>query len=85
MLTPESSYWALLAVQALHLMHHRAAKRHISYAEVTTAVVLCVPPGVGWVPPIMLMTVQLALITVQVIGSAWIRPLSPTWAATKTS
>ncbi len=34
MLTPENTYIALLVVQALHLLHHRLTKRHISFAEV---------------------------------------------------
>lgn len=47
MFTPQSTYIALLVVQALHLLHHRLTKRHISFAEVISAVVLCVPP---WPP-----------------------------------
>ncbi len=39
MLTPENTYIALLVVQALHLLHHRLTKRHISFAEVTSALV----------------------------------------------
>ena len=33
MLTPHTTYVALLVVQALHLLHHRLAKRHISFAK----------------------------------------------------
>jgi hypothetical protein len=78
MLTPQVTYVALLVVQALHLFHHRIAKRHISYAEVISAVVLCVPP---WTPlPAMLfMTAHLILIVVQIVGSLWIKKLSPNW------
>ena len=78
MLTPQVTYVALLAVQALHLLHHRLAKRHISFAEVVSAVVLCVPP---WspVPAWLLMGAHLALIAVQLIGSLWIKKLSPDW------
>ena len=47
MLTPQSTYIALLIVQALYLLHHRLAKRHISFAEVISAIVLCVPPWVA--------------------------------------
>lgn len=47
MLNPQNTYIALLVVQAFHLLHHRLAKRHISFAEVVSAVVLCVPP---WAP-----------------------------------
>ena len=43
MLTPITTYVVLLVVQALHLFHHRLAKRHISFAEVISAAVLCVP------------------------------------------
>lgn len=31
---PSQSFVVLLVVQALHLLHHRLAKRHISFAEV---------------------------------------------------
>lgn len=47
MLTPQNTYIALLIVQALHILHHRLAKRHISFAEVVSSIVLCVPP---WAP-----------------------------------
>lgn len=40
MLTPQVTYVALLVVQAFHLLHHRLAIRHISFAEVISAVVL---------------------------------------------
>jgi hypothetical protein len=78
MLTPQSTYIALLVVQALHLLHHRLAKRHISFAEVVSAVVLCVPP---WspVPGWLLMGTHLVLILVQIVGSLWIKKLSPNW------
>lgn len=81
MLTPQNTYIALLVVQAFHLLHHRLAKRHISFAEVVSAVVLCVPP---WAPvaPWLLMAAHLILITVQVVGSVWIRRLSPNWSGT---
>lgn len=78
MLTPQVTYFALLVVQALHLLHHRLAKRHISFAEVISAGVLCVPPWSplpGW----LLMVTHLALIAVQVVGSLWIKRLSPNW------
>ena len=38
MLNPQNTYIALLVVQALHLLHHRLAKRHLSIAEVISAV-----------------------------------------------
>jgi hypothetical protein len=33
MLTPQHTYVALLIVHTAHLLHHRLAKRHISFAE----------------------------------------------------
>ena len=46
MLNPQNTYVALLIVQALHLLHHRLAKRHISFAEVISAgQSRCKPPG----------------------------------------
>jgi hypothetical protein len=78
MFTPQQTYIALLIVQALHLLHHRLARRHISFAEVVSAVVLCIPPWAptpGW----LLVGAHLTLIAVQVVGSLWIRKLSPDW------
>jgi len=77
--TPQSTYIALLIVQALHLLHHRLAKRHISFAEVMSAIVLCVPP---WspLPAYLLMGAHLGLIIVQLVGSLWIKKLSPNWS-----
>lgn len=80
MLTPETTQTALLIVLTLHLMHHRLAKRHISFAEVISAVVLCIPASAPWVPALLLVTVHLILITVQIVGSLWITRLSPTWS-----
>lgn len=79
MLTPVATYMALLIVQALHLFHHRLAKRHISFAEVISATVLCVPPFVVPLPAWLFITVHLSLIIIQVVGSAWIKKLSPDW------
>lgn len=79
MLTPEVTYVALLIVQALHLLHHRLAKRHISFTEVISSALLCVPPALGWVPGALLMSAHLLLIAVQVVGSVWIMRLSPDW------
>ncbi len=78
MLTPQATYIALLAVQALHLLHHRLARRHISFAEVVSALVLCVPPWAP-LPAWLLMGAHLTLIVVQVVGSLWIRKPSPDW------
>lgn len=79
MLTPQTTYVALLIVQALHLFHHRLTKRHISFAEVASAAVLCVPP---WspAPAWLLMGAHLSLIAVQIVGSLWIKKLSPDWS-----
>lgn len=85
MLTPEITYLALLWVQALHLLHHRLARRHISFAEVISAVVLCVPPSSGLLPVAELLVLHLGLIGVQIVGSLWIRRLSPTWPTSPTS
>jgi hypothetical protein len=78
-LTPQSTYIALLVVQALHLLHHRVAKRHISFAEVVSAIVLCIPPWAP-LPALLLIGMHLVLIVVQVIGSLWIKKLSPNWS-----
>lgn len=75
MLTPEVTYTVLLVVQALHLFHHRLAKRHISFVEVSAGAVLCIPPSAA--PAGLLMIIHLALTGVQVIGSIWIEKLSP--------
>ena len=58
MLTPELTFTALLIVQALHLLHHRLVKRHISFAEVVSAAVLCIPPSIALVPGVLLMAVH---------------------------
>lgn len=81
MLTPELTYTTLLVVQALHLLHHRLAKRHISFTEMVSAAVLCIPPSIALVPGIVLMGVHLLLIGIQIIGSVFIQRLSPDWAA----
>ncbi|HEX8139462.1 MAG TPA: hypothetical protein VF544_18020 [Pyrinomonadaceae bacterium] len=78
MLTPQYTYIALLVVQAIHILHHRLVKRHISYAEVISAVVLCVPPWTP-MPAWLLMGAHLILIAVQIVGSIWIKKLSPNW------
>jgi hypothetical protein len=78
-LNPTDTYVALLVVQALHLLHHRLAKRHISFTEVVSAGVLCFPPFLFHLPSALFMTVHLLLIAVQVVGSLWIRKLSPDW------
>jgi len=79
MLNPAYTYVALLIVQAFHLLHHRLAKRHISFAEVVSAVVLCFPPFLVQLPSVLFVTTHLLLIAVQIVGSVWIRKLSPDW------
>lgn len=80
MLTPTNTYFALLLVQAFHLLHHRLTKRHISFAEVISAGVLCVPPFLVSLPALLFVSVHLALIAVQIVGSIWIKRLSPDWS-----
>ena len=79
MLTPTTTYLALLVVQAFHLLHHRLAKRHISFAEVVSAIVLCVPPFAVSLPAWAFMGTHLTLIAIQIVGSLWIKKLSPNW------
>lgn len=73
----ETTYLALLIVQALHLLHHRLAKQHISYVEVIAGGVLCIP--LTSLPAWLLMSAHLALAGIQIIGSIWIDRLSPQW------
>lgn len=80
MLTPTLTYIVLLAVQALHLLHHRVARRHISFAEVISAVVLCAPPFAVPLPAWAFMGTHLTLVAIQIVGSLWIKKLSPDWA-----
>lgn len=78
--TPTVTYILLLLVQAFHLLHHRLVKRHISFAEVVSAVVLCVPPFAVPLPAWLFMGAHLSLVAVQIVGSLWIRKLSPDWS-----
>jgi len=79
-LTPSHTYVALLVVQTLHLFHHRLAKRHISFAETISSLVLCFPPFLISLPAVVFMSAHIAMIAVQVVGSVWIRKLSPNWS-----
>lgn len=81
-LTPQNTYIALLIVQTLHLLHHRLAKRHISFAEVISAVVLCVPPWAPF-PPVFFIGIHLTLIAIQLVWSLLIKKLSPEWGNLK--
>ena len=78
-LTPTLTYEALLVVQGLHLFHHRLVKRHISYAETISSLVLCFPPFLIALPAVVFMSAHIAMIVIQVAGSIWIRKLSPDW------
>lgn len=78
--TPQGTFTALLIVQTAHLLHHRLAKRHISFAEVLSSAILCVPLTLA-IPAWTYSTVHLAMIAVQIVGSIWIRRLSPSWEA----
>lgn len=80
MLNPNFTYLALLVVQLLHLFHHRVAKRHISFAEVASAALVCLPPFLFALPTWLFLTAHLSLIVVQIIGSIWIKRLSPSWS-----
>ncbi len=74
------TYCALLVVQALHLLHHRLARCHISFVEAASAGVLCAPPMLlPMVPTWAFVVVHGALIAVQIAGSIWIEKLSPDW------
>jgi hypothetical protein len=77
----EITYFALLIAQALHLLHHRLAKRHISFAEVISSAILCLPPFVIALPAWFFVGTHLLLITIQIIGSVWMKKLSPDWKA----
>jgi hypothetical protein len=79
-LTPQATYIAMLVVQTAHLLHHRLAKRHISFAEVASSAILCVPLTIG-LPAWLYSTAHLVMIAVQIVGSIWIRKLSPTWGS----
>ncbi len=78
--SPQTTFAVLLAVQALHLLHHRVAKRHISYTEVIGAALLCVPLAAA--PAWAIMTAHLGMCAVQIAGSLWIKRLSPSWRET---
>lgn len=79
LLEAQNTYFLLLCTQAAHLLHHRLAKRHISFAEVIAGVVLCVRPGAVQAVDSLLPWVHLGLVAVQIVGSAFISKLSPDW------
>ncbi|HEX8352097.1 MAG TPA: hypothetical protein VF611_04335 [Pyrinomonadaceae bacterium] len=67
-------------MQTFHLLHHRVARRHISFAEVFSAAVLCAPPFAVSLPGWVFIAAHLSLIAVQLVGSLWIKKLSPDWS-----
>lgn len=75
-LDPSFTYQILLLVQACHLLHHRIAKRHISFVEAIAAAVLCIQPS-WFTYGLFLGILHLCLATIQVIGSVWIKRFSP--------
>lgn len=78
MLDPSVTQMILAVVLALHLAHHRLAKRHISFVEVVAAAMLCVPVAVA--PGMILAVAHLAIVAVLGIGSLDIRRRSPDWS-----
>jgi hypothetical protein len=79
-MTATVTYVGLLVVQMLHLLHHRLARRHISFVEVISAGVLCAPPMLlPAIPVWVFVSVHAALVVTQIVGSIWIRKLSPSW------
>jgi hypothetical protein len=78
-LTPQLTFMVLLVVQSVHLLHHRLARRHISFVEVISAALLCVPLSLP-LPSWLFVAAHLAMIGIQVVGSVWIRKLSPSWS-----
>jgi hypothetical protein len=79
LMNTHNSYLILLVVQALHLIHHRLTKRHISFVECVAALVLIYQPSWEMLPSMLVVTAHYALVTIQVIGSIFIRRLSPSW------
>lgn len=79
-LTPEITWGALLLVQTLHLLHHRIARRHISAVEVFASAVLLIPLPASGVAAMLLMALHGGLVAIQIVGSIWIRRLSPDWS-----
>jgi DNA-binding transcriptional MerR regulator len=69
---------AMLRADGSAECHHVHDLMKAKLAEVASAVVLLVPPTAplpGWA----LMTADLGLAALQVVGSLWIRKLSPSW------
>lgn len=75
----QNTWMLLMVTQAAHLFHHRLAKRHISFVEVITGILLCLHPasfpGISpWMP-----AAHLVLVAIQIAGSLFINRLSPDW------
>lgn len=79
MIEPDVTRTILAIVLALHLAHHRLAKRHISFAEVTAAALLCLPAGVA--PAVILVAAHLGAAAVLIFGSLDIDRRSPDWSS----
>lgn len=76
MSSTDYGFTILIFVQAFHLLHHRLAKRHISFAEVVSGFLLCLysfHSFHGWV----LTSAYCLMVAVQVVGSIFIKRLSP--------
>lgn len=78
-LDPSTTFLILVVVQTAHLLHHRLAKRHISFAEVISSATLLLPTSGDAVPAELVAGAHLLAASVQIIGSIWIRKLSPEW------
>lgn len=77
MIEPSVTQSILGVALALHLAHHRLARRHISFVEVAAATLLVVP--VIMLPPVLLVVAHLGVVGVLLVGSIGIRRLSPSW------
>jgi len=80
LLDPSTTFFILVGVQTAHLAHHRLAKRHISFAEVVSSATLLLPTSGETIPAALVAGVHLLAAGVQVVGSIWIRRLSPDWS-----
>lgn len=83
-LMPDLTRIMLTVALALHLLHHRPAKRHISFVEVVSAMLLLAPTA-GPHPAWLLMAAHLAATAILAVGSLRIDRLSPDWPRTRHS
>lgn len=82
--SPQTTWFILLTIQFLHLLHHRLAKKHVSFVEVISGGVLLVPPDAP-LPAVLLVGAHLVLSLIQIAGSIWIDRLSPDWSRSAAS